>query len=99
MVQNTRAGVSTYALKSMADFRGSIIERHPNGMLLNINGRELWTNLIGSFNASNLLAVFAGGWLDSGRADVVVRKEALRECGYTAHADLGFRRTERGYEI
>ncbi len=63
MVQNTRAGVSTYALKSMADFRGSIIERHPNGMLLNINGRELWINFIGAFNASNLLAVFAAGKL------------------------------------
>jgi len=85
MVQNTRAGVRSYALKSMADFRGSIIERHPNGMLLNINGRELWTNFIGAFNASNLLAVFAGAKLLGAEED-----EALRVISALTHVEGRF---------
>lgn len=59
MVQNTKASVRSYAMKSMADFRGSIVERHMGGMLLKMNGKELWTSFIGNFNASNLLAVYA----------------------------------------
>ncbi len=73
MVQNTKASVKTYALKSMADFRGSIAESHFGGMLLNINGKELWTNLIGNFNASNILAVFAGGVILGKDEDEVLR--------------------------
>ncbi|MBN2003762.1 MAG: DUF1257 domain-containing protein [Anaerolineae bacterium] len=39
------------------------------------------------------------GWLDNARADIVVRQATLRAQGYTAHADLGFRQTEEGYEV
>ena len=59
MVQNTVANVYTYALKSMADFKARIIEKHFEGMLLNINGIEIWTHFIGLFNAYNLLAVYS----------------------------------------
>ncbi len=59
MVQNTKARVITYALKTMADFKGSIREIHPAGMQLVISGKEVWTNFIGGFNACNILAVFA----------------------------------------
>ena len=55
MVQNTRARVKYYSLCSMADYRAKITEMHLDGMLLQINGRELWTSLTGRFNASNLL--------------------------------------------
>lgn len=57
MVQNTASRIHTYALKCDADFKGKVIEMLATGMQLNINSRELWVRLIGSFNASNLLAV------------------------------------------
>jgi UDP-N-acetylmuramoyl-L-alanyl-D-glutamate--2,6-diaminopimelate ligase len=63
MVQNTGARVMTYALKSMADFRGSIRESHPDGMLLSIDGKEMWTGFIGGFNAYNILAAYSTGVL------------------------------------
>ena len=47
------------AYRSMADFKGRIIESHFNGMLLNIDNTELWTKFIGEFNAYNLLAVYS----------------------------------------
>jgi len=59
MVQNTKAKVSTYALHSIADFRCRVVESHFDGMLLNMDGLEVWTRLIGEFNAYNLLAIYA----------------------------------------
>ncbi|MDR3094586.1 MAG: UDP-N-acetylmuramoyl-L-alanyl-D-glutamate--2,6-diaminopimelate ligase [Bacteroidales bacterium] len=63
MTQNTRATVKTYALKSMADFRCRMIERHADGMLLQIEGQEAWMQFIGEFNACNLLAVYGAAVL------------------------------------
>lgn len=59
MVQNTRARVRSYSLRSMADYRCKLVEMHLDGMLLELDGRELWTPLTGRFNASNLLGVYA----------------------------------------
>jgi len=59
MVQNTRAVIKTYAFQSNADFKGKIIESHFTGLLLNIDGKELWTKLIGSFNAYNVLLAYS----------------------------------------
>ncbi len=59
MIQNTQARKHTYALKSYADFRGQILERQFNGQLLKIDENELWTKLIGDFNAYNLLGIYA----------------------------------------
>ena len=58
MVQNTLAAVKTYSLKAFSDFRCKILEHHFDGMLLEIDGREVWVKFIGNFNASNLLAVY-----------------------------------------
>ncbi|WP_378182475.1 UDP-N-acetylmuramoyl-L-alanyl-D-glutamate--2,6-diaminopimelate ligase [Aquimarina sp. SS2-1] len=58
MLQNTKAKQYTYALKSYADFRGQILENGLSGLLLKINDNDVWTKLIGSFNAYNLLAIF-----------------------------------------
>jgi len=58
MVQNTAAEVQTYSLKSMSDYKVRILETHLDGMLLKIDNKELWTGLIGEFNAYNLLAVY-----------------------------------------
>jgi UDP-N-acetylmuramoyl-L-alanyl-D-glutamate--2,6-diaminopimelate ligase len=59
MVQNTKAEVQTYSLKTTSDYKCRILENHSDGMLLKIDNKELWTGLIGEFNAYNLLAVYA----------------------------------------
>ena len=58
MVQNTKATVKTYSLRTMADFRARILECHFEGMYLEIDGREVGVQFIGKFNVSNLLAVY-----------------------------------------
>lgn len=59
MLQNTNSKKLGYAINNFADFRVKILEYELNGMLVKINDQELWTNLIGNFNASNLLAVYS----------------------------------------
>lgn len=58
MTQNTKATVKTYSLQSMADFKAKVIEESFEGMLLEINGKEVSVPFIGRFNVSNLLAVY-----------------------------------------
>lgn len=57
MLQNTAAMKQTYSLRSLANFHCKILEKHFDGMLLSIDGNEVWTHFTGVFNASNLLAV------------------------------------------
>jgi len=59
MLQNTTAKKYTYALKSFADYRGQLLESQISGQLLKINDNELWSKLIGDFNAYNVLAIYA----------------------------------------
>ena len=59
MVQNTMAKVHTYSLRSMANFKCKIVEQQLHGMLLNIDNIEVWSRLIGNFNAYNILAAYA----------------------------------------
>ena len=59
MVQNCKAKQYTYALKTMADFKCRIIENQFDGLLLSIDNNEVWTQLIGTFNAYNLLTIYA----------------------------------------
>jgi UDP-N-acetylmuramoyl-L-alanyl-D-glutamate--2,6-diaminopimelate ligase len=63
MLQNTRASKSTYALSSMADFKGLILENELGGLIMKLNDVEVHTQLIGAFNAYNLLAVYGVGRL------------------------------------
>jgi UDP-N-acetylmuramoyl-L-alanyl-D-glutamate--2,6-diaminopimelate ligase len=58
MMQNTKAKKYTYALRTTADYKAKVMENQFSGLVLNINGIELWTRLIGDFNAYNLLAVY-----------------------------------------
>ena len=73
MVQNTAAQVGTYSLRSMADFRCRIVEQHLDGMLLRIDGDEVWVALPGRFNAYNLLAVYGAACLLGFGCDEVLR--------------------------
>ncbi len=59
MLQNTRARKFTYALKTFADYRAQVLENQFSGQLLKIDENELWTRLIGRFNAYNILAIYA----------------------------------------
>ncbi|MDR1681035.1 MAG: UDP-N-acetylmuramoyl-L-alanyl-D-glutamate--2,6-diaminopimelate ligase [Prevotellaceae bacterium] len=73
MGQHTRAAVKTYALRSWADFKARIVEQTLDGMQLHIDGVDIWTPLVGAFNAYNLLAVYAAARLLG-----IDRSEALR---------------------
>lgn len=58
MLQNTKAKFYTYALKTHADFKAQVLESQFSGLLLRINENEVWTKLIGKFNAYNILAIY-----------------------------------------
>jgi UDP-N-acetylmuramoyl-L-alanyl-D-glutamate--2,6-diaminopimelate ligase len=58
MLQNTVAKKFAYSLKSFADYKAQILENQLSGLLLKINGQEVWVKLIGTFNAYNLLAIY-----------------------------------------
>jgi UDP-N-acetylmuramoyl-L-alanyl-D-glutamate--2,6-diaminopimelate ligase len=58
MTQNTKAKVITYSLRSIADNCCRVVEQSFEGMLLKIDGKEVWTGLIGQHNAYNLLALY-----------------------------------------
>ena len=59
MVQNCKAKIYTYALHRYADYSAQVLESQFKGMLLKINDKEIWTQILGEFNAYNILAVFA----------------------------------------
>jgi len=63
MLQNTKANTHTFALKSMADFKAKVIENGLMGLSLEINQQQVWFQLIGDFNAYNLLAVYGAAVL------------------------------------
>lgn len=58
MLLNCKAKQMTYGVKNMADFKGKILENQFEGLLLSVDGKEVYTKLIGSFNASNLMLVY-----------------------------------------
>ena len=58
MVQNTKATIQTYALKTSADFKAKILSNTLEGLELEINGKLIWFRMIGAFNAYNILSVF-----------------------------------------
>jgi UDP-N-acetylmuramoyl-L-alanyl-D-glutamate--2,6-diaminopimelate ligase len=78
MLQNTKAHKKTYGLKNIADFKARIIENHFSGLLLDIDGEEVWFKMVGSFNAYNLLAVYSAALLlDQDRTRVLTSLSRL----------------------
>ncbi|MCS6992052.1 MAG: UDP-N-acetylmuramoyl-L-alanyl-D-glutamate--2,6-diaminopimelate ligase [Chitinophagales bacterium] len=77
MVQNTRAKVYTYAIQGMADFRLRLLEQSLHGMVVLLEGQEVHLRLIGAFNASNLLAVYATARLLGAEREVVLQAMSL----------------------
>ena len=79
MLQNTKARKLSYALKHDADFKGVVMESHFEGMLLKVNGTEMFTQLVGGFNASNILAIYgAATALGFNRDELLVEISKLR---------------------
>lgn len=99
MVQNTRAKVASYSLRTLCEFKGKVLEDGFEGMLMDINNKEVNVQFIGRFNASNLLAVYGAACLLGKQPDDVLlilstlrpvngRFDALRSPkGYTAIVD------------
>lgn len=72
MLQNCSARQFTFSVRGMADYRCSIIEQDFTGMGLRIQGEEVWTRFMGDYNASNLLAVYAGSeLLGAGKKEIL----------------------------
>ncbi len=59
MLQNTNATKRTYAIKTIANYKGKIIENAMSGLHLEINYKEIWIPLVGEFNAYNIMSVYA----------------------------------------
>lgn len=59
MVQNTKAKIKTFGLKTMADYKAKVLENQFSGLQVNIDGRDMYSRLIGGFNAYNLLSVYS----------------------------------------
>ena len=79
MAQNTRARTSRYSLRTAADFNCKIVEMLFDGMLLRMDGSEVWVNFLGRFNACNLLAVYgAARLLGADKEETLRALSALR---------------------
>lgn len=72
MLQNCRAAKYTYSCTSAADFTCRIMEESIEGMMLRINGQEVWTRLVGEHNAYNLLAIYSAAILCGGKEEEVL---------------------------
>ena len=99
MTQNCKAAVHTYSTRSLADYKAQILEEGFDGMLLSLNGKEVFVPLVGRFNVSNLLCIY-GAALNLGFDEMEVlrvlstlkpvngRFETIRsEKGWTAIVD------------
>lgn len=99
MVQNTASTIKSYSLKQTADFKGKILEQLFEGMLIDINSREITLQFTGTFNAYNILAVYGTAiLLGQNRDEILVALSALKSVsgrfetlqspnGYTAIVD------------
>ena len=58
MTQNCKAAIHTYSTRSLADYKARILEEGFDGMLLEVNGMEVFVRLVGRFNVSNLLCIY-----------------------------------------
>lgn len=94
MLQNTKAKKLTYSLRTMADFKGKILESHFEGTDMLVNGREVMVHFVGLFNAYNLLAVYgAAVSLGKDPEQVLIVLSTLRSVSgrfETIHSPLGY---------
>jgi UDP-N-acetylmuramoyl-L-alanyl-D-glutamate--2,6-diaminopimelate ligase len=72
MLQNSPARKYSYGLKNMADYKGKVIENLLSGLVMNIDGKEVYCRLVGDFNASNIMAIYACARLLGLESDVAL---------------------------
>ncbi|MBL6445501.1 UDP-N-acetylmuramoyl-L-alanyl-D-glutamate--2,6-diaminopimelate ligase [Fulvivirga sp. 29W222] len=77
MLQNTSATKNTYALRSVADFKGKLISNTLQGIEMEIDNKNVWFRLIGDFNAYNLLAAYGVAVLLGKDSDEVLTQLSL----------------------
>ena len=77
MVQNTKANIHTYSLRTAADFKGIVMENAFSGLHMRINNREVYFKLCGKFNAYNLLAIYGAAVLLGLDEDEVLTKMSM----------------------
>ena len=91
MLQNCRALKRGYSNRTISDFHGKLIEQINQGMMLQMNGRELWVPFIGRFNVSNITAVYGVatqlGWKDEEILTAISRLKPVE--GRFDKVDLG----------
>ena len=94
MLQNTKAKKLTYSLRTLADFKGRILESHFEGTDLLINDKEVTVRFVGRFNVYNLLAVYgAAVSLGADPDEVLVALSAMHPVSgrfETIHSPEGF---------
>jgi UDP-N-acetylmuramoyl-L-alanyl-D-glutamate--2,6-diaminopimelate ligase len=73
MLQNTKAKKTTYSLRTVADFKGKILENNLTGLIMIVNEKEVHFRLIGEFNAYNLLAVYGAALMLGKEKDAVLQ--------------------------
>jgi UDP-N-acetylmuramoyl-L-alanyl-D-glutamate--2,6-diaminopimelate ligase len=79
MLQNTVAYKKSYGLKNMADYKARILENQFGGLLLQIDNEDVWFKMVGTFNAYNLLSVYAAAMLlEQDKAKVLTILSKLR---------------------
>ena len=79
MVQNTRARIARYSLRTLADYHAKLLEMHFEGMLLRLDSYDVWVQFLGRFNAANLLCVYGTAMeLGADREQVLQAMSALR---------------------
>ena len=77
MLERTAAKKYRYSLQSLADFQGKVTELLFEGMLLDINDKEVWVKVTGRFNASNILAVYGTSVLLGHKAEEILEQISL----------------------
>jgi UDP-N-acetylmuramoyl-L-alanyl-D-glutamate--2,6-diaminopimelate ligase len=78
MVQNTKASIHTYSLETLASFKGKIISDSIYGLEMEVDNREIHFQLIGTFNAYNLLAIYgAAVLLEEDPEEILVQMSGL----------------------
>jgi UDP-N-acetylmuramoyl-L-alanyl-D-glutamate--2,6-diaminopimelate ligase len=74
MLQNTKASINTFAIKTMADYKARILHNTLQGLELDLNGISIWFKLIGKFNVYNILAVYGTALLLDQNSEEVLPK-------------------------
>lgn len=94
MLQNTAAKKQSYSLKTVADFKGKILENSLTGLVMTVNDQEVHFRLIGEFNAYNLLAVY-GAAINLGEEKQVVLQALSNTTGAEGRFDYSVSAKER----